>query len=431
MTDSYIDIETIAATNFYAVKRVVRVKDQAEFARKELCMNTETHISRFQNEVRLLAKLNHPNLIRVIDQQLTEFPYYVITPLYKENLRMWLRQSPLSSVSREGDIRNIFDHIIAAIEYAHEQGVIHRDLKPENVLLNSPTELVIIDLNISVIRDEQVKRQTETGESLGTAHYIAPEQLRNAKCADFRSDIFSLGVILYELYGGKVGSSKLATDALPSLIRRIVLRCVEENPEKRYQSVADLKRAWRLACDANNKQSEVNEIEAAMLNWSPSVDNVIESARLIELLESYAEDVDLLDKFFMESEAEVLQRLAIFDEHRFDDLLKIWTEFFAGQQWPFDYTDKIARRCVQIWEFLESGNSKALIVCSMILMGNRHNRFFVWREAGQLIEHTVQQEHENALREFLFVMDEGDIARIKEYINKQSLKPGLKMIIYR
>lgn len=431
MIDSYVDIDTIASTGSYSVKRTVRIKDQVEFARKELCKPTEEEVARFQNEVRILSKLNHPSIIRVVDQQLIELPYYVITPLYKSDLRSWIRDKDDLIKSEHLDRQRIFSHILDAIEYAHEQGIIHRDIKPENVLLNSPEDVVVIDFNISLNRGVHPLRQTQTGQVLGTAHYLAPEQLRDAKCADERADIFSLGVVLYELYGGKIGSSKLGTDGLPSLIKRVVLRCVEEDPNKRYQSAADLKKAWRLAYDANSKQSEISEIELAMLNLEGANSTGFHPSRLLNLLENYVEDVDLLNRFFMESDVELLRKLAEFDSHRFDDLLKVWTEFFVSQNWPFDYTDHISKRCVALWSHLEHSGSKALIVCSLVIVGNKHNRYLVWRNAAQLISHTWREADVQALREFLFVMDENQLTSMHEYVEKLSVKSELKMIIFR
>jgi eukaryotic-like serine/threonine-protein kinase len=430
MTDPYIDIDVIAETRLYAVKRVARVKDQGVFARKVLLAQTEANAARFQNEARILSRLNHPNIIRVIDQQLSEFPLYFVTPLYAQNLRQWLAGVSNLGARRDEACKKVFGHILSAVEYAHEQGVVHRDLKPENVLLNSIDDVVVIDFNISLARTE-APRYTLTGERLGTPHYFAPEQLKDAKQADVRSDVYSLGVILYELYGGAVGSSTLATEDLPDLIRAIVVKCCQQLPHLRYQTVSELKRAWILASDLNGKQSEINEIESLMLASTKGESGPVEAGRVLNLLNEYSENEDLLDRLMMESDLELLEAMAVHDPIIFDDVLKAWTEFFAQQSWPFDHTDKIAKRCEQLWKLVRHPGSRALIICGLILLGNKHNRYFVWRVAASLINATNEPKDVRTLKEFIFAMQESQLTSVCEYVDKLMMKQDLKVVLFR
>jgi len=133
----------------------------------------------------------------------------------------------------------------------------------------------------------------------------------------------------------------------------------------------------------------------------------------------------------MESDAEMLQAVAIHDPQDFDDVLKSWTEFFSQQSWPFDYTDKIARRCDQIWDLANHAGSRALIVCSLILLGNRHNRYFVWRVAASLVQRTHDSGDVRVLREYMFSMDESQLAPVCEYIDKGIIKQELRSILFR
>jgi serine/threonine protein kinase len=429
--ESYVEIEIIATTHNFQVKKVVRVKDQMEFAKKELTNLTSGNIARFQNEVRLLARLDHPNIIRVVDQQLAGFPMYAITPLYKENLRCWLRHSDLENPISDRDRQQVFDRIVDAVEYAHGQGVIHRDIKPENVLVNSCTDVVVIDFNISSApMSGEATRQTRTGETLGTPHYIAPEQLTDTKRADVRADVYSLGVVLFEIFGGRVGSSTLAIDALPGVLKSVVQRCVDATPARRYQTVTDLKQAWRLACDLNNKQSEVNEIESAILQWDAGAPGKISAHKLFDLLTSYGDNVDLLDRFFMGCPIELVGELSYLDEQRLEKLLEIWTEFFSSQSWPFDYTDKIAVRCNAIWNVVDSAISRARLTVSLIRLGNRHNRYMVWKTAARMISRTMTP-NVGALMNDLFQLEERELRGVREYIDRVGLRAELWRVINR
>jgi serine/threonine protein kinase len=423
----YIDIRVIAQTNKYVVYETARIKDQRPFARKQLRPEYElVDADRFRNEARLLARLDHPNIVRVIDQQLADSPLFVVTPLYQQNLREWLGNHSSASETHEADIEDVFARILDAVAYAHEQGVIHRDLKPENILLNSPRDLVVIDFNISVSSEGLTQRLTPHGQALGTPHYIAPEQLRDASSVDQRTDIYSLGIILYELHGGKVGSSTLDFQDLPLSIASIVERCTNADRAKRFPCIRDLIRAWRLACDLNTKQSEINELEIFMLE-----DGHISTTRAegtLALLEAYADDDDLLDKFFMESSQTAITALADCDVSRLERLVRRWTKFFSEASWPFSYTDEIARRCEQLWFQIKSVSVKAELVTALIILANRHHRYFVWRAAARLIEEDQSKEYVDQLIQRMIVLDEDELAFVADYLAKARISPTLRTL---
>lgn len=423
----YVELREIARTYKYVVHETARVKDQRCFAKKQLLPQYEsTDADRFRNEVRLLLRLEHPNIIRVIDQQLNEFPLYVITPLYGQNLRGWLGERGRNEAIEE-EIEDIFSHVLDAVSYAHEQGVIHRDLKPENILLNSSRDLVVIDFNISVSMQAGNQRLTPTGQPLGTPHYIAPEQLRDARSVDHRTDIFGLGVILYELYGGKIGSSALDLRCLPATIRKIVERCTNADPAKRFSTVRDLIRTWRLARDLNTKQSEINEIEAFMLAENECYER--RSERVLELVEEYADDKDLIDRLFMDSDPRAIAALEKRGQARIEALVQIWTKFVSESSWPFSYTDDIAIRCETLWTWLQSPAAKAELVTALIIIANRHNRFFVWRVAARLIEASRTKADIAQLEHRMFVLDRAELSPLWGYIAGSKLPTGLRMIM--
>ena len=421
---SFVDIRIRAETNKYIVYETARTKDQRLFAKKQLrsgCSALDT--DRFKNEARVLARLDHPNIIRVVDQQLNELPLYVITPLYAQNLRDWLGSRDWHSALPNTDVEDIFSRVLDAIAYAHDQGVIHRDLKPENILLNSAQDVVVIDFNISVSSQSAVERLTPSGHALGTPHYLAPEQLRDASSVDVRTDIFSLGVILFELYGGKVGSSVLDLEPLPSAIRSIVEMCTQADRTKRFPSVRSLASAWRLANDLHTKHSEINELESFML-LSKNV-GANHAAAILHLLETYADDDDIIDKFFMEVCEDAVKRLVEIDANRVGRLIDHWTAFFSQHRWPFSYTDDIARRCEMLWTWIPISEIRAELTRGLVLLASRHNRFFVWRVAGRLVER-CQGEDVGSLLRRLLVLDKNDLISISSYFTKAKLAPELR-----
>jgi serine/threonine protein kinase len=133
--------------------------------------------------------------------------------------------------------------ILDGVEYAHAQGVLHRDLNPRNVLMNSDSDVIISDFGLGRVVDSESTRRTQSGFGMGTMLYMAPEQMDDAKYADQRADIYSLGRMIYEMYTGPLKSLHQDVSRLPPGIAHIVTRSTQPNAELRFQILSDLKRA--------------------------------------------------------------------------------------------------------------------------------------------------------------------------------------------
>ncbi|MFP2912249.1 serine/threonine-protein kinase [Pyxidicoccus sp. 3LFB2] len=205
-------------------------------------------IARFQKEAAALAALSHPHIVSIVDKGKTDTTYYLVMEFVDgPSLRELIRAPELDV---PGALRRMLE-VCRAIEYAHGRGVIHRDLKPENILLDQQAGGIakVSDFGLaSFLADASPSSRyalTSTHVSMGTLSYMAPEQRVDAKNADARADIFSLGVMLYEWLTGEV---PLGTFDLPSRRRQgvdpkldaIVTRCLKPDPEDRYPSVTAL-----------------------------------------------------------------------------------------------------------------------------------------------------------------------------------------------
>ena len=206
---------------------------------------------RFQREARALAKLNHPHIVTVYDfGKQGDLYFFLMEFVDGTNLRHVEQTGRLSCKEALGIVPQVCD----ALQYAHEQGVVHRDIKPENILISKEGCVKIADFGLAKIArsndelgnvDESGKQLTGTREVIGTPHYMAPEQVEHPTEVDHRADIFSLGVVLYEMLTGEL---PLGRFPLPSQKVRIdlrldevVLRALEKEPSQRYQRITDVR----------------------------------------------------------------------------------------------------------------------------------------------------------------------------------------------
>ena len=201
---------------------------------------------RFSREARALAKLAHPNIVAVHEfGQVNGLPFFIMEFVDGLNLRQLERAGKLSP--REA--LQIVPQICEALQFAHDEGIVHRDIKPENILLDKKGRVKIADFGIAKIMGlEPDVDLTQTKDAIGTPHYMAPEQLEKPTTVDHRADIFSLGVVFYEMLTGELPLGKFAPPSSRKVevdvrLDDVVLRALEKDPERRYQHVSQVKTA--------------------------------------------------------------------------------------------------------------------------------------------------------------------------------------------
>jgi serine/threonine-protein kinase len=194
-------------------------------------------VARFAKESTALAALSHPNIIQIIDRGVAENHYYFVMELVGGQA---LRERVSGGKLAAPEALRVLRQIASAIEHAHEKGVIHRDLKPENILVDERGHVKVADFGLANIeKGDEALHLTQTSVAMGTLNYMAPEQRRDAKHVDGRADLFSLGVIFYELLTGEVpvGRFRLPSERVEGLDPRldpIVCKLLEAEPEARY-----------------------------------------------------------------------------------------------------------------------------------------------------------------------------------------------------
>jgi eukaryotic-like serine/threonine-protein kinase len=216
----------------------------------------ESFLKRFQSEAKALARLQNPNIVSIFALRETEIGFCIVMEFVEGNtLADRIRDGGTMPFSKAFPI---FKQLLTALDHAHKLGIIHRDIKPSNVMLTSTDVVKVTDFGLAKI--QQVSSATMTLGTGGTLYYMSPEQIRGLSHVDHRGDIYSLGMTLYETLTGKVPFSDSETDFsirqaivegkipspdkmnsdLPRDLIKVIMKSIEKDPEKRYQSAADM-----------------------------------------------------------------------------------------------------------------------------------------------------------------------------------------------
>jgi len=241
--------------------------------------NNKEFAGRFKQEARIIANLEHPHILPVFDSGESDgISYLVMRYLEAGTLKEMIESRPLTL----NEIDRIFTQLAEALSYAHERGVIHRDLKPSNALIDSQGNLFLTDFGIAKLL-ENTSHFTKTDTVMGTPAYISPEQAQG-QTVDKRSDIYSLGIILYEMVTGRVPfmadtplaviykhvnaplppPSAIKPDISP-LTEQVILKALAKSPQDRFGSASEFITAWKRALSTGETvQNAAGDIDRTM-----------------------------------------------------------------------------------------------------------------------------------------------------------------------
>lgn len=215
-------------------------------------------VSRFEEEATSVASLRHPNIVQVYDFNHDQGTYYMVLEFIPGE-SLYDRLKRLNQAGRSLSLAEIIDYttgICEAVDYAHQRGLIHRDIKPANVMLSVQGQAILMDFGIVKILG--ATQHTATGAVVGTAMYMSPEQIKGER-VDHRTDIYSLGIMLYEMVSGKppfqaesamtlmmmhindpVPDLRATRPNVPPAMVGIINKALEKNPNQRYQRASEL-----------------------------------------------------------------------------------------------------------------------------------------------------------------------------------------------
>lgn len=256
LDDRYEIIELIGSggmANVYkALCHRLNRYDAVKIMRDETASNTELR-RRFRAESQAVAMLSHPNIVSVYDVSHSDDVEYIVMELIDGiTLKQYLQKK---SVLDPSEVLDFTIQTAKALEHAHSKGIIHRDIKPQNIMLLKDGMIKVADFGIASLENTV---EENNGETVGSVHYIAPEQARG-EAPDARSDIYSLGIVMYEMLTGRlpyVGNSDVEVavkhmntdpvtprDIVPSIpeeLERICLKAMNSNIDERYQSASEM-----------------------------------------------------------------------------------------------------------------------------------------------------------------------------------------------
>jgi serine/threonine-protein kinase len=240
-------------------------------------ITSEEFVQRFLKESQAIGRLSHPNIVTVFDSgQDNKTLYIVMEFLIGKTLKEAQQEKQLGLQ----EIIYIGSQVADALDYAHRQGIVHRDIKPSNILLTPEGYVKLTDFGIARIEDPAAHQQTQAGDLLGTPVYMSPEQIMGQK-VDGRSDIYSLGVVLYELAAGrkpfhganlaaifnsiieeKPPPLDLPATPLGERLSALIFKCISKSTEERFQTGAQVAQALK-GCLQRRKSDALSSINTA------------------------------------------------------------------------------------------------------------------------------------------------------------------------
>lgn len=371
---------------------VYRCKDEngQVFACKVLENNTEMGIKRFEREVRLLSRLNHPNVMKVITYNISDEKKFYIMPLYACSLRQIIPKIVRNTYAQYC----VLNAILNGIAYLHSEGVIHRDLKPDNILYNNENDVVITDFGLGIQYDSDSTTLTQ-GINCGTMRYCSPEQWTDMHTVDYRTDIYAIGMIIEDI----VTNFNTIPNQDPT-IRYIIDKCSKKDRNDRFGKIEEVKYILDAYYSSLFGWQQISSIDELLLKLER---NQVTQAEVIDIAnqvikESDKEKVEIFflnispnNYEFLEYDSLVLAR----------DLVQELCNYWDQSIWPFSYIDTIADLGEKIYNASRDAEIKSLVLYQIMDLAINYNRWYAMGTVRRLfsdLTNNISVQSELAIR---------------------------------
>lgn len=335
------------------------------FACKILQDTSDMGIQRFEREIRLLTRLNHPNVMKLITYSISEQQKLYVMPLYSGSFKYMIPTIAGDTYAQYC----VLNAIVSGIAYLHSEGVIHRDLKPENILCNNLTDVVITDFGLGIQLDSDSATLTR-GVNLGTYRYCSPEQLSNMHTVDYRTDIYALGRIIEDVVTN-FGSVSIPDNSM----RYIIDKCTKQNKNERFEKIEEVKNILEAYYSRLFGLQQSTSVDEMLLNLER---NLVNGREIINIanhvtretdrarIEIFFSKISVVDYQYLENDSLPLAKGLV------EQLCHYWEE--TG--WTFSYIDSIADLGVKIYNMSNAPDVKALILYTIMDLAIHYNRWY-------------------------------------------------------
>lgn len=295
VVDSYKIIEVLGRGGMGVVFKAMDLNLEKLVALKMIdpfLARDENFLKRFKTEAKALAKLENINIVSVYALRETEFGLFMVMEFVSaKTISEWIREKGRFSVS---EAKAVLSQVLNAIGHAHKVGIIHRDIKPNNILLCEDGTVKVMDFGLAKVVQDHGSQNTVTQVAAGTLHYMSPEQIKGLKNVDNRSDIYAIGMTLYEMLAGRTPfdrseseftiQKQIVDGKIPSPLKynpnipkqyvKLIMKSLEADPGSRYQSISDMQKELTQLCsdsdNSNDKTRIISEYSTSDSNHKPA-----------------------------------------------------------------------------------------------------------------------------------------------------------------